>query len=138
MLNAEEDFKELCDFLKDYKLDNVGVFRYSKEEGTPAANMDNQIEENIKIERQNYLMLIQKNVVQELNKLKISKVYDTIIEGRKGKYFIGRSSEMAPEIDGTILVETTQNINNGDIVKIKIKEALEYDLVGEVYDEFSK
>ncbi|MBD7915662.1 30S ribosomal protein S12 methylthiotransferase RimO [Clostridium sp. Sa3CUN1] len=135
---TEEDFKELCDFLKDYKLDNVGVFRYSKEEGTPAANMDNQIEENIKIERQNYLMLIQKNVVQELNKLKISKVYDTIIEGRKGKYFIGRSSEMAPEIDGTILVETTQNINNGDIVKIKIKEALEYDLVGEVYDEFSK
>ncbi len=135
---TEEDFKELCDFLKDYKLDNVGVFRYSKEEGTPAANMDNQIEENIKIERQNDLMLIQKNVVQELNKLKISKVYDTIIEGRKGKYFIGRSSEMAPEIDGTILVETTQNINNGDIVKIKIKEALEYDLVGEVYDEFSK
>lgn len=135
---AEEDFKELCDFLKEYKLDNVGVFRYSKEEGTPAANMIDQIEENIKVERQDTLMLIQKNVVEELNKLKIGKVYDTIIEGRKGKYFIGRSSEMAPEIDGTILVEAIPNIKNGDIVKVKIKEALEYDLVGEVYDELSK
>ena len=135
---TEEDFRELCDFLKEYKLDNVGVFRYSKEEGTPAANMIDQIEENIKVERQDALMLIQKSVVEELNKLKIAKVYDTIIEGRKGKYFIGRSSEMAPEIDGTILVEATPNIKNGDIVKVKIKEALEYDLVGEVYDEFSK
>ncbi|WP_195263590.1 30S ribosomal protein S12 methylthiotransferase RimO [Clostridium sp. 1001275B_160808_H3] len=135
---TEEDFNELCDFLKDYKLDNVGVFKYSKEEGTPAANMENQIEEKIKEERQEKLMMVQKNVVEELNKLKISKVYDTIIEGRKGKYFIGRSSEMAPEIDGNILVNTTQKLEKGDIVKVKIKEALEYDLVGEIYDEFSK
>ncbi|WP_066893744.1 30S ribosomal protein S12 methylthiotransferase RimO [Clostridium nigeriense] len=135
---TEEDFNELCDFLKEYKLDNVGVFKYSKEEGTPAANMIDQIDENIKSNRQDTLMLIQKKVVEDLNKLKISKVYDTIIEGRKGKYFIGRSSEMAPEIDGTILVDSTENIKKGDIVKVKIKEALEYDLVGEICDEFSK
>ncbi|MGG7143822.1 30S ribosomal protein S12 methylthiotransferase RimO [Clostridium nigeriense] len=135
---TEDDFKELCGFLEEYKLDNVGVFKYSKEEGTPAANMEDQIDEDIKTNRQNNLMIIQKKVVEDLNKLKISKIYDTIIEGRKGKFFIGRSSEMAPEIDGTILVDSTENIKKGDIIKVKIKEALEYDLVGEVYDEFSK
>lgn len=135
---TEEDFNELCNFLKDYKLDNVGVFKYSKEEGTPAANMVDQVDEDIKSHRQEALMLIQKNVVEDLNKLKISKVYDTIIEGRKGKFFIGRSSEMAPEIDGTILINSTENINKGDMVKVKITEALEYDLVGEICDEFSK
>ena len=135
---TEEDFKELCDFLKEYRLDNVGVFKYSKEEGTPAANMEDQIDEDIKSIRQDAVMLIQKGIVEELNKLKISKVYDTIIEGKKGKYFIGRSSEMAPEIDGSILVDSNCDIKKGDIVKVKIKEALEYDLMGEVYDEFSK
>ena len=68
----------------------------------------------------------------------VSKVYDTIIEGRKGKFFIGRSSEMAPEIDGTILVKNADNLQKGDIVKVKITEALEYDLMGEIDDEFSK
>lgn len=135
---TEGDFNELCSFLKDYKLDNVGVFKYSKEEGTPAANMVNQVDDDIKSHRQEALMLIQKNVVEDLNKLKISKVYDTIIEGRKGKFFIGRSSEMAPEIDGTILINSTENIKKGDMVKVKITEALEYDLVGEICDEFGK
>lgn len=135
---TEEDFNELCNFIKDYKLENVGVFKYSKEEGTPAATMEDQVDEDIKSRRQEELMIIQKNVVENLNKLKISKVYDTIIEGRKGKFFIGRSSEMAPEIDGTILINNTKNIKKGDMVKVKITEALEYDLVGEIYDEFSK
>ena len=135
---TEEDFNELCDFLKEYKLENVGVFKYSKEEGTPAANMLDQIDEDTKSLRQKELMLIQKNVVEDLNKLKISKVYDTIIEGVKGKFFIGRSSEMAPEIDGTILINKKENIKKGDMVKVRITEALEYDLVGEVCDEFSK
>lgn len=135
---TEEDFNELCEFLEEYKLDNVGVFKYSKEEGTPASTMENQIEEEVKEERQNKLMLIQKDVASNLNKLKMNKVYDTIIDRRRGKYFIGRSSEMAPEIDGTILIEYNDDINIGDIVKVKIKESLEYDLVGEVCDEFSK
>lgn len=135
---TEEDFNELCEFLEEYKLDNVGVFKYSKEEGTPASTMENQIDEEVKEERQNKLMLIQKDVASNLNKLKMNKVYDTIIDRRRGKYFIGRSSEMAPEIDGTILIEYNDNINIGDIVKVKIKESLEYDLVGEVCDEFSK
>jgi len=135
---TEEDFKELEEFLKEYKLDNVGVFTYSKEEGTPAAEMNNHVPEKVKVERYNRLMEIQKDVVVNLNKLKISKIYDTIIEGRKGKYFIGRSTEMAPEIDGNILVETEKALNKGDIVKVKINKILDYDLIGEIYNEFSK
>lgn len=135
---TDADFNELCKFLEDYKLDNVGVFKYSKEEGTPAANMENQVDEDTKEQRQKKIMIIQKNIVEELNKLKISKIYDTIIEGRKGKYFIGRSSEMAPEIDGSILIDEARSLKKGDIVKVKIKEALEYDLIGEICDEFSK
>ncbi|MBU5455798.1 30S ribosomal protein S12 methylthiotransferase RimO [Caproiciproducens sp. MSJ-32] len=135
---TEEDFKELEEFLKEYKLDNVGVFTYSKEEGTPAAEMNNHVPEKVKVERYNRLMEIQKEVVVNLNKLKISKIYDTIIEGRKGKYFIGRSTEMAPEIDGNILVETEKALNKGDIVKVKINKILDYDLIGEIYNEFSK
>ena len=135
---TEEDFTELEEFLKEYKLDNVGVFKYSKEEGTPAAEMDNHLSEEIKVERYNKLMEIQKEIVENLNKLKISKIYDTIIEGRKGKYFIGRSTEMAPEIDGNILIKTDKVLNKGDIIKVKINETLDYDLIGEVYNEFSK
>lgn len=135
---TEEDFNELKEFLQDYKLENVGVFKYSREEGTPAATMANQVEEEVKEKRYNELMEIQKTIVYNLNKLKILKVYDTIIEGRKGKYFIGRSSEMAPEIDGIIYVDTKDNLQIGDIVKVKIKDTLEYDLIGEVYDEFTK
>ncbi|CDG01640.1 Putative Ribosomal protein S12 methylthiotransferase RimO [Clostridium chauvoei JF4335] len=135
---TKEEFEELKEFLKDFKLDNVGVFKYSQEEGTPASKMDNQVLEEVKDVRERELMDVQKIVSEGLNKLKVSKVYDTIIEGRKGKYFIGRSSEMAPEIDGVIYVKSDENLNKGDIIKVKIIEALEYDLIGEVYNEFSK
>ncbi|GAB6170139.1 30S ribosomal protein S12 methylthiotransferase RimO [Clostridium carnis] len=135
---TEENFNELKEFLDDYKLENVGVFKYSREEGTPAANMENQVPEEIKDKREETLMKVQKDIVEELNKLKVSKVYDTIIEGRKGNYFIGRSSEMAPEIDGVILIKTSKDLKKGEIVQVKIKEALDYDLMGEICDEFSK
>lgn len=134
----EEDFNELENFLKDYKLDNVGVFKYSQEEGTPAAKMNNQIEEEIKEIRFEKLMKIQKEVVKDLNKLKIDNVYDTIIEGKKGNNYIGRSYDMAPEVDGNIIIKTDKELKNGDIIKVKIIGAVEYDLIGEIYNEFSK
>lgn len=134
----EEDFNELENFLKDYKLDNVGVFKYSQEEGTPAAKMNNQIEEEIKEIRFEKLMRIQKEVVKDLNKLKINNVYDTIIEGKKGNNYIGRSYDMAPEVDGNIIIKTDKELKNGDIIKVKIIGAVEYDLIGEIYNEFSK
>ena len=135
---TEEDFNELCSFLKDYKLDNVGVFTYSQEEVTAAAKLPNQIDEDVKIERKETLMNIQKGIVRDLNKLKIGNIYDTIIDGSTGEYYIGRNYEMAPEIDGLIYVTKKKTLKKGDIIKVKITNVMEYDLVGDVWDESSK
>lgn len=135
---TDENFEELEKFLEDYKLENVGVFAYSQEEDTPAAKMDYQVDEEVKIQRQNRLMAVQRNVVKTQNKLKIGNIYDTIIDGNNGEYYIGRSYEMAPEIDGLIYIKKEKSLNLGDIVKVKIHDVMEYDLMGEVLDEFSK
>ena len=135
---TEEDFNELCSFLKDYKLDNVGVFTYSQEEGTAAAKLPNQIDEDVKIKRKETLMNIQRGIVRDLNKLKIGNIYDTIIDGSTGEYYIGRNYEMAPEIDGLIYVTKKKTLKKGDIIKVKITNIMEYDLVGDVWNESSK
>lgn len=135
---TDENFEELEKFLEDYKLENVGVFAYSQEEDTPAAKMECQVDEEVKIQRQKKLMAVQRNVVKAQNKLKIGNVYDTIIDGNNGEYYIGRSYEMAPEIDGLIYIKKEKSLNLGDIVKVKIHDVMEYDLMGEVLDEFSK
>ena len=135
---TEEDFNELCSFLKDYKLDNVGVFTYSQEEGTAAAKLPNQIDEDVKIKRKETLMNIQRGIVRDLNKLKIGNIYDTIIDGSTGEYYIGRNYEMAPEIDGLIYVTKKKTLKKGDIINVKITNVMEYDLVGDVWDESSK
>lgn len=135
---TEEDFNELKDFLEEYKLENVGVFSYSREEGTPASIMDNQVEEEIKEQRKQKLMLIQRNICKDLNKLKIGNIYDTIIDGHNGEYYIGRNFQMAPEIDGQIFIRKNKKLNIGDITKVKITDVLDYDLIGDVWNEFSK
>ncbi|CAM2075923.1 MAG: 30S ribosomal protein S12 methylthiotransferase RimO [uncultured Clostridium sp.] len=135
---TDENFEELEKFLEDYKLENVGVFAYSQEEDTPAAKMECQVDEEVKIQRQKKLMAVQREVVKEQNKLKIGNIYDTIINGNNGEYYIGRSYEMAPEIDGLIYIKKEKTLNLGDIVKVKIHDVMEYDLMGEVLDEFSK
>jgi ribosomal protein S12 methylthiotransferase len=135
---TDENFEELEKFLEDYKLENVGVFAYSQEEDTPAAKMECQVDEEVKIQRQKKLMAVQREVVKEQNKLKIGNIYDTIIDGNNGEYYIGRSYEMAPEIDGLIYIKKEKTLNLGDIVKVKIHDVMEYDLMGEVLDEFSK
>lgn len=135
---TEEDFNELKDFLTEYKLENVGIFSYSREDGTAAAAMDNQVEEETKEKRKQKLMMIQRNICKDLNKLKIGNIYDTIIDGSNGEYYIGRNYEMAPEIDGQIFIRKDKKLNIGDITKVKITDVLEYDLIGDVLDEFSK
>ena len=135
---TEEDFNELCRFLKNYNLDNVGVFTYSQEEGTAAAKLPNQVDEDVKIKRKEKLMNIQRGIVKDLNKLKIGNIYDTIIDGSTGEYYIGRNYEMAPEIDGLIYITKGKVLKKGDIIKVKITNIMEYDLVGDVWNESSK
>ncbi|OVE69682.1 30S ribosomal protein S12 methylthiotransferase RimO [Clostridium diolis] len=135
---TDEDFNEIIDFLKEHKLEKVGAFTYSQEEDTPAAKMDGQIDEEIKEKREEDLMLLQKNISEEINKLKIGKLYDILVEGYNGKCYYGRSYEMAPDIDANVLFESNAKIENGEFVKVKIVETMDYDLVGVVVDESCK
>ncbi|SFA89429.1 30S ribosomal protein S12 methylthiotransferase RimO [Clostridium frigidicarnis] len=134
---TEEDFNELKEFVKEYKLDNLGVFTYSQEEGTPASTMENQVEENIKKKRQRELMIIQQDLCKCLNKEKVNKVYEVLVDKENDQYYVGRTKGMAPEIDGLVYIEKTTKMNKGDFVKIKVNKALEYDLIGVVEDELS-
>lgn len=133
-----EDFNELKDFIQEYKLDNVGVFSYSREEGTPAAIMNGQLDEDIKDARLKELMLTQRKVMLSLNDLKIGNIYDTIVDGSNGEYFIGRNYAMSPEIDSVIYIRKSKQLKIGDIVKVRITGIQEYDLIGDVIDESSK
>ncbi|MEG0134253.1 30S ribosomal protein S12 methylthiotransferase RimO [Clostridium sp.] len=127
---SEEDFNELKDFLIEYKLEKVGVFKYSREEGTAAAIMDNQIDEEIKAARENELMVTQSKISEEINSLKIGKIYDILVEGYNGEYYYGRNYEMAPEIDGNVLFTRHCAINKGDFTQVRIEKNTEYDLIG--------
>ncbi|MDK0968145.1 30S ribosomal protein S12 methylthiotransferase RimO [Clostridium perfringens] len=132
-----EDFNELKDFIKTIKLDKVGVFTYSREEGTPAAIMEDQIDEEVKKAREEEIMLLQKEVSEEINKNKVGREYNVLIEKFNGEYYIGRSYEMAPDIDGCIYVKGN-GAKKDQFCKVKIEKALEYDLVGVVCNESCK
>lgn len=135
---TEEEFAELADFVKEIKFDKLGVFRYSQEEGTPAANLKEQIPEEVKLEREKVLMSLQQKISKNINESKINKVYEVLVEGEENGTYFGRNFEMAPEIDGIIYFTCDTIINKGDIVQVKVTEALEYDLIGVVYHESGK
>ena len=134
---TEEDFNELKEFLKETKLDKVGVFTYSQEEDTPAALMENQIEDEVKMQREKELMEVQRQVSREINEDRVGRIYRVLLEGKNNEYFIGRSYEMAPDIDGMIYIKG-KDLATNKFYDVEIKEALEYDLIGVVLDESCK
>ncbi|MEK6265118.1 MAG: 30S ribosomal protein S12 methylthiotransferase RimO [Clostridium sp.] len=129
---TEENFEELKQFVKETKFDKLGVFKYSMEDGTAAAEMGNQISEEVKVKREQELMIIQQSISKGLNSEKIGKVYEVLVEGFDGEIYFGRNYEMAPEVDGTIFFESDNTYNKGEFVKVKVTKALEYDLIGVV------
>ncbi|WP_123054035.1 30S ribosomal protein S12 methylthiotransferase RimO [Clostridium sp. JN-1] len=131
---TQDDFDELKEFIKDIKFDKLGVFKYSREEGTPAALMNSQITEEIKESREEELMSIQQQISKDINSEKVGKVYDVIVEGKDEEWY-GRSYEMTPEVDGLIYFKCDKDLKIGEIVKVKITHAFEYDLIGVVYYE---
>ncbi|WP_282804134.1 30S ribosomal protein S12 methylthiotransferase RimO [Clostridium tetani] len=134
----EEDFKELKDFVEEFKFQNLGVFKYSQEEGTPAATMEDQVLEEIKERRREELMKMQRDIVKSINVDKVNKVYKVIVDNFNGEHYIGRNYEMLPEIDGAIYFKCDKILSIGEMVDIKILETLEYDLIGVVCDESCK
>ena len=135
----EKDFEELVEFVKEVKFDKLGVFPYSREEGTAADKLPNHLEQEIKEERRDVIMMIQQGISEEINKSKIGKTYEVLIEEQiENNVYIGRTQYDAEEIDSIVYVKSHTALDAGDFVNVKINTALEYDLMGDIQDEFTK
>ena len=129
---TQEDFEKLCSFVENAKFDKLGAFSYSKEEGTPAATLKEQVHPMTKKARYNKIMEIQQKVSEEnLNKY-IGKELEVLVEGKTkdGKYYVCRSYMDVPDIDGVIYLKTSKELQSGDFTKCVIKSSVnEYDLL---------
>lgn len=130
---TDEDFEELVEFVKEMKLDRMGAFKYSREEDTAADKLPNHIDEELKTERLERIMMVQQSISEDLNQLKLGRVYKTLIEDRvDDSLLIGRTQCDAEDIDSVVYVETREDIEIGDMVDGEIESAYEYDLKGRI------
>lgn len=130
---SEEDFEELLDFIKENKFDKLGVFTYSKEESTRAGLMDGQIKEETKVRRIDRIMEQQSFISENLLREKIGNIYEVLIEEEISENeYSGRSYLDSPDIDGIIYISSNKKLRLGEFTKVKITDALEYDLIGDV------
>ncbi len=136
---TEKEFEELCNFIKDIRFDRLGVFAYSREEGTPAYNMDNQIDEEVKIKRKNIILDMQRDISEEKCKDFIGKEIEVIVEGRfennGKKTYLCRSYRDCYEVDGYVFLDSENEYMSGDYVKVFVTGASYYDLIGVEADE---
>lgn len=138
---TEEQFERLAEFVRDIKFDRLGCFAYSAEENTPAADMDGQLDEETKQRRADIIMEQQMLIAVKKNNELVGKTLEIVVEGfdRYGECYFGRSAADAPEIDGKIFFTSPDKRQiPGKFVKIKITDMLDYDLIGEIADEFAK
>ena len=127
---TDEEFEELYDFIKEIRFDRMGVFTYSQEEDTPAADFEDQIDEDTKEERRERLMELQQRISLEENQKKIGNILEVIIEGydEENYMYFGRSRGDSIGIDSRVYVAAEDELNPGDIVKVEVLDASEYDL----------
>lgn len=136
---TKENFEELSKFIEKTRFDKLGVFRYSKEDGTPAAKLPEQIHGNIKKSRYNKIMQKQQNISKQILESKIGKVYEVLIEDMSfdKKYFIGRTMQDVPDIDGLVYIKNNNKYSEEKIlntfVECKIIDISDYDLIAKVY-----
>ena len=131
---TKEDFEELYDFIKAARFERLGAFSFSKEEGTPAEKMENQIHPMTKKSRYNKIMSLQQKIASETQEEMVGKELEVLIETKTfdGKYYVGRSYREVPDIDGLIYIEMIDKALEGKFVKCKITKASGYDLIGKV------
>ncbi|MGD1043885.1 MAG: 30S ribosomal protein S12 methylthiotransferase RimO [Bacteroidota bacterium] len=129
---TEDDSKALCDFVKEMRFHRLGVFTYSKEEGTAAFELDDSVSEEIKLERQAAIMEIQKDISEQYNKSLIGKTVKVLIDSQDGEFFMGRTEWDAPEIDQEVFVSSRQPLKIGTFHEVTITDAVEYDLFASV------
>ena len=130
---TEEEFNELTEFIQEQKFERLGVFPYSQEDGTYAAdNFSDKLDEETKQGRADEIMEIQQAISAELNRQKIGKEFRVIIDNKEADYYIGRTEFDSPEVDGEVLITSAKELRKGDFVTVRINGAADYDLYGEV------
>lgn len=131
---TEEEFNELCEFIKEVKFDHFGAFPYSREEDTAAYSFDDQIEEQVKQDRYDIIMKTQLDITEKKLKSKVGKVFTVLCEGYDAvsEAHFGRTADNAPEIDGKVFFNSRKRIPEGTFVRVRIKDALDYDLTGDI------
>lgn len=139
---TEEEFKNMVDFVDSMEFDRLGVFPYSAEEGTKAAEMDGQITEEVKESRRDEIMALQQEISADKAASRIDDEMSVLIEGYlyEDDIYIGRTYMDAPKVDGNVFVRAEEELISGDIVPVRITGANEYDLMGDVIyaDEFTE
>ena len=132
---GESEFQDLLNFVREGHFNHVGVFAYSREEGTRAADFPNQVKESVKEERRIRLMSAQRQVSRKWMTARLGQICEVLVEGREkeGLYY-GRSCGEAPEVDGLIYIRSQSPLPIGSFVNVVIKKAYDYDLMGEVYE----
>lgn len=128
---SESDFEDLCSFVKKVKFDKMGCFAFSPEEGTPAFDMKNQLDEQVKNRRAEVLMDAQYGITEDCNKSRIGKKYKVIVDSFEDGKYTGRSYMDSPEIDSGIIFTADKNIRIGDFIEVVITDFDGYDLIGE-------
>lgn len=131
---TQAQHEELMEFVDAMEFDRLGVFTYSPEENTPAATMENQIEEEVKEERQAEIMELQQDIAFDLAEDMIGRELLVMIEGKIAdeNAYVGRTYKDGPKVDGLIFINTGEELMSGDFIKVKVTGALEYDLIGEI------
>ncbi len=131
-LETEKEFNELCEFVKEFKFERLGVFCYSHEEDTEAYKLRDSIPQKEKLIRQEIIYTIQKDISLSNNKNLIGKQVEVLIDRKESDLYIGRTYMDAPEIDQEVYITTNQKLNIGKFYKVLINDAQEYDLFGEI------
>lgn len=134
---TEEDFEELMEFVDEMEFDRLGVFPYSQEEDTPAAEMPDQIEEELKCSRRDEVMELQQEIAFEKAEDMIGTVLDVMVEGKVADedVYVTRTYRDAPNVDGYLFLESGASLMTGDFVRVRVTDSNEYDLIGEIYHE---
>lgn len=134
---TEEDFTETMEFINRMEFDRLGAFTYSPEEGTPAAVMDGQVEEEIKLRRQQEMMELQQEIAFEAAENMKGRELTVMIEGKLAEedVYVARTYKDAPSVDGYLFVDTDRSLMSGDFVRVRVTGANEYDLIGEIIEE---
>ncbi len=130
---TEDDFQTLKQWVKDMRFERLGCFTYSHEENTHAYNLEDDVPEEVKLERANEIMEIQSQISWELNQAKIGQEFKVVIDRKEGNYFVGRTEFDSPDVDNEVLIDASKYyLKTGEFTTIKVTEAEDFDLYGEV------